>query len=141
MDDRTPKLTVAEKEDTRSLGQIVSELLGDVSTLFRQEVALAKTEMTEKASRAAKDAVGVIAGGIVLHTGILVLLVALVAGLSLYMQVWLAALLVGGVLALVGAIVLANGLKNLQKVNPIPERTLRTVRDDAQYVKEKISNG
>lgn len=127
--------------NNQSLGDIVSSLFGDISTLFRQEVQLAKTEMTQKASRAAKDAVGAIIGGVIAIIGVMVLIWALIYGLAVYMPLWLSALIVGGVITLVGVIVLMNGIKDLQNIEPAPERTVRTLKEDAEFAKEKINNG
>ena len=125
----------------RSLGQVISDLLGDISTLFRQEVQLAKAEMSQKASRAAKDAVGVIIGAVVALLGVIVLIWSLIYGLALYMPLWLAALIVGGVLTLIGAIVLMNGIKDIKDIEPAPKRTVKTLKEDAEFAKEQISNG
>ena len=130
-----------QNTDKQSLGEIISSLFGDISTLFRQEVDLAKTEMTQKASRAAKDAVGAIVGAVVAIFGVNILLWSLIYGLVNFMPLWLSALIVGGVITLIGAIVLINGIKDIQDIDPAPERTVRTLKEDAQFAKEKINNG
>lgn len=130
-----------QNTDKQSLGEIISSLFGDISTLFRQEVDLAKTEMTQKASRAAKDAVGAIVGAVVAIFGVNILLWSLIYGLTNFMPLWLSALIVGGVITLIGAIVLINGIKDIQDIDPAPERTVRTLKEDAQFAKEKINNG
>ena len=130
-----------QNTDKQSLGEIISSLFSDISTLFRQEVDLAKTEMTQKASRAAKDAVGAIVGAVVAIFGVNILLWSLIYGLVNFMPLWLSALIVGGVITLIGAIVLINGIKDIQDIDPAPERTVRTLKEDAQFAKEKINNG
>jgi xanthine/uracil permease len=123
----------------RSLGELFSQLSQDVSTLFRQEVRLAKIEVSQIATDAGKQ-VGIIgAGGAIAYAGFLALLAALILGLSEFMAAWLAALIVGLVVAGIGYFIAQKGLNDLKTVNPAPEKTIQTIKEDGQWLKQQVS--
>lgn len=129
---------MADATPEPSLGQLFGELAQETGTLVRQEVQLAKAEMTGKANAALRD-VGLIAvGGALAHAGLLVLLAALIAGLSTMLPVWLAALVVGLVVAGVGGAMAFKGLGALRRIDPVPERTVQTMKDNRAWAKEQI---
>lgn len=130
-----PAVRVREE---RSFGELLGELSEDVSTLMRQEVRLAKAEMSQKLSRATADVVKLGAGGLVALTGGLTVVAAVVLGLiALGLAPWVAALLVGGLLGVTGYVMLQNGIRDLRRVDPTPHRTVETLRDDLEWVKEQ----
>lgn len=123
----------------RSVGELFGQLTQDLSLLVRQETQLAKTEIQEKISRASRDLVALAAGGIValiggfaITTAIILLLVDPVG-----LEPWLAALLVGAVLAGGGYLMLQKGLSDLKTVDPAPRRTVESVKEDIQAIKER----
>lgn len=128
-----------QSREDRSLGELFSELSRETSTLFRQEIALAKTEMTEKATTVGKN-VGVLAvGGAVAYAGFLVLLGAIVVILALFLPWWLSALIVGFVVAAVGYALVQKGLSTLKQVDMAPRETIETLKEDKEWVKEQVS--
>jgi xanthine/uracil permease len=131
-----------ETRDDRSIGTLVSELSQETTTLLQQEIALAKTEMSEKVSQVSTALVRLALGGLVLFAGLLVLLDALVYGLSEIMPPdltpWLPALLVGIVVAIIGAILLQKGRSNLQTSSLMPQRTATSLQRDTHMVKEQV---
>jgi uncharacterized membrane protein YqjE len=135
-----------EKDDQRSLGQILKELSSETSTLLRQEVDLAKTEMSEKASRVGSNLGSVAVGGAVAFLGALALLTAVVAGLislldqfiDLEVAVWLAPLLVGIALAAVGYGLIKKALETLKRESLTPRRTTESLQENKEWLKSKI---
>ena len=127
--------------EERSLGELFGELSEDVGLLLRQEAQLAKTEMQQKLSRVTTDLVALASGGVVALVGALALTSAVVLLLidPVGLKPWLAALLVGAVLAVAGWAMLQRGLKNLQRTDPTPRRTVETIKDDIQWAKEQRS--
>ena len=123
----------------RSLGELFSSLSREVSFLFQQEVQLAKAEMTEKASTAGRSMTFIAVGGFVAYAGFLALLAAAVLGLSEFMSGWLAALIVGVVVAVIGYIVLQKGINDLKNMNPAPEHTMTTLKEDGQWLKQQLT--
>jgi hypothetical protein len=113
-----------------SIGQLISGLVGDLGHLVRQELRLAQAETTEKLEQAQTGMYEVITGLLLAFCGLLILLQALVIGLSTVMPGWAAALIVGGVLALIAFVLIHKGTKNLKPANLVPERTLRAGRTE-----------
>lgn len=123
----------------RSLSELIGEVSSDLSLLVRQEVALAKAEMREKAAIAGKAGAKIVGGGLLAYVGALALTAALIAGLAaIGVAVWLSALIVGVVYAAVGYGVLQSGVKALRADPPKPERTVQTLRDDVNWAKEQL---
>lgn len=122
----------------RSLGELFAELTRETSTLVRQEVNLAKTEMTQKASAVGKDIGFLAAGGAVLYAGFLALLAAIILVLTaLGLPAWAAALLVGLLVAGIGAYLVQRGLTALRRTNLAPQQTIDTLKEDAEWAKQQ----
>jgi len=79
-----------------------------------------------------------LAGALILHAGFLVLLAAAVLGLSIVVPPWAAALIVGGVVFLIGLAVVFKGRRDIKADKLVPDRTLRSLRDDAEWAREKM---
>ena len=125
--------------DERSLGELFGELTQEVGALVRQEVALAKTELGQKASRVGRDAGMLAVGGLIGYAGFLVLLGAAVLLLALVMPLWLATLLVGLVTAVAGYALVQRGLAGLKKADLTPHQTVETLREDVRWAKEQAA--
>ena len=123
----------------RSVGELFGQLTQDVTLLVRQETQLAKTEIQEKISRASRDLVSLATGGIVALIGGFALTAAIILLLvdPIGLEPWLAALLVGGALAGGGYILLRGGLRDLKGLDPAPRRTVESIKEDIQTVKER----
>jgi uncharacterized membrane protein YqjE len=123
--------------DDRSLGELFSELAQKTTTLVRHEVNLAKVEMSEKASRAGKHVGFLAAGGAVAYAGLLAILAAVIILLNDVMPLWLAALLVGLVVAVVGYLLVRRGLDALKREDFVPRQTMETLKEDQQWAKDQ----
>lgn len=119
----------------QSLGTLVSHLSSDLSRLMRQELDLAKAELREEATKAGKG-VGMLSGAGVAGwmTALFVSLTAMWA-LDNGMDVTWAALIVTIVWAAVGGVLFAMGRKALRDVNPKPQQTIDSLKEDAQWLK------
>lgn len=130
----------ALRED-RSIGELFGQLSRDMTLLFRQEIQLARAEMSEKISRVTSNLVSVVAGGFVAYVGALALVAALILGLHEVAEIspWVSALIVGAIFAVAGYVMLNRGLKELRRVDLAPRRTVETLKDDVQWAKEQRS--
>jgi hypothetical protein len=109
------------------LGQLISDITRDMSTLLRQEVALAKAEVTAEVTKTGKAA-GMLGGaGFAGYMVLLFLSIAAWWGLANVMDEGWAALIVAVIWAIVGAVLYASGRKQFRQVHPKPERTVETV--------------
>jgi uncharacterized protein YacL len=110
-----------------------------VPSLFTKELALAKAEITESVNTAKAAAISMATGGIVLMAGFIVLLASAVLGLSNIMAPWLAALIVGGVVCIIGLVMASAGKKKLEPTSFTPERTINSLQKDKEAVKGKVA--
>lgn len=126
-------------EDQRSLGQIVSDVAQDVTTLIRQEMDLAKTELKQEMTKAGKGT-GLLGGaGVAGYFVLLFLSLTAMYGLDAVMDTWLAALIVTVVWAIAAAVLGLIGKKELQESNPQLPQTQQTLKEDVQWARAQKS--
>ena len=131
----------------RSIADLLKELRDESSTLLRQEVALAKTEMAEKASAYGKNAGAVAVGGAVAYAGALLLLAGVTVALALVLHRigmgvhgwWVAPLIVGGIVAAIGYSMINKGVAAMKRTSPVPEKTVQSLQEDKQWLANKVS--
>ena len=130
------------RTDQASTAQLVSQLSEQMTTLVKDELALARIEMVEKGKKAGKGAGLLGAAGVIAMYGVGALLVTVGAALSLVLPVWAAALIVT-VLLLAGAGVAALiGKKQVQQaVPPKPEAAMASGRRDVDEIMTAARQG
>jgi len=124
-----------EARELESTPSLLRRLVNDVGTLFAQELSLLKAETSESLADMKAAIVSIAMGGAVLFLGLLFLLLAAVYGLSEVVEPWLAALIVGGVVTLVGIIMLVTGSKKLEPAAIAPRRSAASLRKDTEIIK------
>jgi len=123
----------------RSTGEIMQDVVRDVGEVVRGEVRLARAELSEKAGKAGK-AGGFFGGAAVCGLMATASLVAAgIAGMAMVMPLWLAALVMGVLLACIGGAMYAGGRAKLKAIDPVPERTVQTIKDDVQWAKRRTT--
>lgn len=126
----------------RSLMGLFTDLWRESSTLVREEAELAKAELSAKVSEVQSGFASLALGGAILFAGFLVLLAAAVAGLAQLLPpenaAWLSPLLVGLVVALVGAMLIAKARRELKASRLKPSHSLASLRRDSQLAKEHL---
>lgn len=139
--------TGAPHNDSRSLSNLVKGLVSDVSTLFRQEIELAKTEAGERVESAVHGGQMLVIGAILAIGALGVLLAAIVslgaawltdAGMDPMMANALSAVVVALVVGIIGWIMISSGIKRLKTSNFKLERTAHSLSEDANVVKERL---
>ena len=120
--------------DERSLGDLFAELSRETGVLIRKEMELATTELSGKLKVAGTQAGIVAAGGALAHAGLLVLLAAIVIGLTqLGLPAWLAALVVA-IAVIAGGYALVNqGLSKMRSTSFTPVQTMETLKENATW--------
>jgi uncharacterized membrane protein len=124
----------------RPIGELVKELAGQTSTLVRQEIQLAQAELTTKGKTAGRG-VGMLVGAAI--AGLLALIAltwGLIAALDTGLPLWLAALIVMLLWAVVGAVLATRGRKELQQATPPVPQTVETVKEDIQWAKTQTGS-
>jgi len=129
-----------EPEDERSLGELFSELTQELQALLRKEVELAKTELQEQASRAAKGVAMFAAAAVMGFLAIVLLSFAVAWGLAEVVPTGFAFLAVGVLYLAVAGLLAMLGRKRLASVEP-PTQTLQTLQEDVQTAKSSLSRG
>lgn len=135
--DNTRQNPPATAED-RSLGELFSTLSRETGELVREEVSLAKTEMSHKAAEVGKDVGFLVAGGAVAYAGLLALVATAIIALAYAFPWWLAALIVAIVVTAIGGFLVWRGLQNLKTTSLAPTQTLETLKEDATWTKDQI---
>jgi hypothetical protein len=125
----------SEEVSETSIGDLIGNISNDLSTLFRQEVELAKAEVKQEASKAGKAAGILGAAGFAGYMTLVLLSFALVFALANVMDGGWAALIVAVIWGIAGAVLYANGRKKLKTVDPVPHRTVDTIKEDASWLK------
>jgi protein-S-isoprenylcysteine O-methyltransferase Ste14 len=126
---------LGDNRPDRGIGELIGEITGDLSRLFRQEVDLAKAEMRQEAKKAGKGA-GLLAGAAVAALLVLILLsFALVYALDAVMPQGWAAFIVAVLWAIIGAVLYSAGRKQIKTVDPVPRQTAETLKEDAQWLR------
>lgn len=125
--------------DDRSLGDLFADLARELGELVRQEAQLAKAELRQNASQAGRAIAALVVGGAIVYAGVLALLAAAILGLGQAgLPWWLAALLVGIVVVVIGAIVTTRARAALQTTALAPQQTIETLKEDRAWVNEQI---
>ena len=150
-DVRTPAERAAmrggDRGDERSIGDLIKDLRDETTTLVQQELALAKTEISEKASQAAKNSAYVGVGAVLCYLGLFFALTALAVVLALALDAmglddhgyWLGPLIVGAIVGIVGWSYTQKGLKTLKHQSLTPDKTVQSLQEDKQWLQEKVS--
>lgn len=129
-----------ERVETRgrpATASLVRDLVDESSALMHAEIALARSEMQESLTTMQRGAMAMGAGGIVLFVGTLALTAAAILALSLVWPAWLAALVVGGAVALIGAILLGMGRRKVKPDELKPDRTMHSLRETQRFARNE----
>lgn len=124
----------------RSLGELFSDLARETGTLVRQEVQLAKTEMTVKAKEAGKDAAMIGAGAVIGHVALLALVAGVILALGQLIPLWLSALFVSALLGVAAYVLVQKGRERLKYVDPVPQQTVQTLKEDKQWATRQFTS-
>jgi preprotein translocase subunit SecF len=124
--------------ENRPLGDLFGDLASEMSNLVRQEVALAKVEVAQKAKYVGRNIGYLVVGGAVAYAAMLAILAAIIMLLAKVLPNWGATLIVGVVVALVGWLLIGKALMALQQAELTPRETVETLKEDATWMKEQI---
>jgi len=125
----------AAPHDDRSTSQLLSDIGGQAGALIRQEIELAKLETKEQLTRASKAGVMFGAAGVAAFMALVLVSFAAAWGLAAVLPDGLAFLIVGIVYAVVAASLLSVGRKKAAEVDLVPQQTVQTLKEDAQWAK------
>ena len=124
--------------ENRPLGDLFGDLATDMSSLVRQEVALAKLEITQKAKHVGRNVGYLVIGGAVAYAALLAIIAAIIMLLAKVVPDWGSALIVGVVVGGVGWLLIGKAMSALQEADLTPRQTVETLKEDATWMKEQI---
>jgi hypothetical protein len=125
--------------EVRSVGELLRDLANDSTRLVRDEIALARAEATEKVKQAGAAVAMIAAGGVLAIPALVMILFGIAALLGKVMPDWVAALLVGAVVAVAAGLLARKGINDLSANRLTPERTAANIKRDVNLVQEKVS--
>jgi len=124
--------------ENRPLGDLFGDLASDMSSLVRQEVALAKVEITQKAKYVGRNIGYLVIGGAVAYAAALAIIAAIIMLLAKVLPHWGAALIVGAVVGVIGWLLIGKAMMALQEAELTPRETVETLKEDATWMKQQI---
>jgi len=124
-------------ESSRSIADVLQDILGNVQAIIRSEVRLAKAEVAEEATKVSRAA-GMMAAGVVaaVYT-IWLLLLTILFALATVMPTWGAALLLFVIMGIATGILLTAGKKRFKTVHTTPEKTIETMKENVEWVRSQ----
>jgi hypothetical protein len=135
-------------KDDRSIGELIRGLATETRELLQGEVRLAKAEMSQKLGKYVRNGASVAIGGAVAFAGVITLCLAssaglyvglMAAGLDASVSLWLAPLIVGIVVGVIGYALIQKGISTIKHESITPEKTTQSLRETTQWMQEKVS--
>lgn len=132
---------MANERNPNSFASLLSDVLNDIRDLFRQEVNLAKVEIKQEVANAKAAAIKIGIAAVALFLAAIFLLTALSRGVAdlFHIPIWAGFAIVGVLLGIVGGVLLAAARPNVAAAGPIPPRTVRTMKENVEWVKRETS--
>jgi len=123
--------------EERSVTQILQDIFTNVQEIIRSEMRLARTEIGEETNKALR-AVAVLGAGLILGMyAVGFLLLSAAYALAAVLPDWLGPLIVGLIVAAIATALIVIGRGRIKTVSPVPQKTISSVKEDAQWVKDQ----
>jgi Putative Actinobacterial Holin-X, holin superfamily III len=120
----------------RSLADVFQDIVRNVQEIIRAEIALARTEVRQEASKAVSSLAWVVVGALSGLFAVVFILWTAAYALGLLWPMWAATLVVAGVLTLSAIGLLTIGIRRLRELHPTPERTVQTIKENVAWVRQ-----
>jgi uncharacterized membrane protein YqjE len=121
----------------RSISEILQDVLRNLQSIVRSEVRLAKTEVGEELTKVKPAIVLLGIGAVCGLFGVLFLLLTTMYAIALALPLWASALVVAVVLIIITAITLKAGQKRMKRVQPLPDRTIASMKENAEWARQQ----
>lgn len=122
--------------EERSVSNVLQDILRNLQDMVRSEIRLAKVEIREEVSRTMWSGVWIAAGAVGALSAAMFLLWTLAYALATRMPMWSATLVVAVVMATGAAFLLVGGIQRMKRIQPIPERTVESVKENLEWIKQ-----
>lgn len=131
-------MAVQSTHNGRSLADVLQDIVGNIQEISRSEFRLAKAEIREEAAKATRSSIPLAIGLVLSLYALGFILLAAVNGLSVVVDPWLAALIVGVAVLVVALALISVGRKRLKEVKVVPQKTIGTVKENVQWARNQI---
>jgi uncharacterized membrane protein YqjE len=121
----------------RSISEILQDVLRNLQSIVRSEVRLAKTEVGEELTKIKPAIVLLGIGAVCGLFGVLFLLLTTMYAIALALPLWASALVVAVVLIIITAITLKTGQKRMERVQPLPDKTIASMKENAEWARQQ----
>lgn len=119
-----------------SIGELFGELTRETGTLIRQQMELARLELSQRVSRLGKGLTRVVIGGALATGGLLAIVAGIVLAVTaMGVPAWVSALVVGGALALAGYLLAQQAISAMSRDDLAPQATIETLKENAEWIK------
>jgi len=122
----------------RTLSEVLQDIVANIQEIFRSEFRLAKAEIQIEATKAVRSSIPLVIGFLLSLYALGFILLAAVHALSIVVDAWLAALIVGVAILVIAIMLVSVGRKRLKQVKVVPEKTVVTVKENVQWAKHQI---
>ncbi len=122
--------------EERSLSDVAQDILRNLQDMVRSEIRLAKVEIREEVNRTVWSGLWIAAGIVGALSAWTFLLWTLTYALATQMPMWSATLVVAVVLATSAVILIMGGIRRAKRIQPIPERTVESVKENLEWIKQ-----
>jgi uncharacterized membrane protein YqjE len=122
--------------EERSVSDVLQDILRNLQDMVRSEIRLAKVEIREEGRRAVSSSVWIAAGVVAAVSAWIFVLWALAYALGTRMPMWAATLVVAIAMAAAAAVLLMGGIRKIKRIQPIPERTVESVKENLEWMKQ-----
>ena len=135
-------MAIGDPSGGASLADLLKRLAADTALLVRQEIDLVRAELTQKARRATRPISLIAVGAFCAVAAFGAVTVTLITLIALAVPIWAAALIVSVAYAIIAAVTVRGGIDGLKRLgNPIPEKTIASVREDVAAVQAGVKRG
>lgn len=127
------------RQNEPSLGQLFSNLTSEVSTLVRQEIALAKLELGQKVNVIVWQAIWLTLGAVMLFAAFLALMATAIIAIAYALPWWLSALIVTVIVGGIGTWLVIKGIDKLKNTSMAPQQTIESIKEDQTWLKHQTT--
>jgi uncharacterized membrane protein YqjE len=122
--------------EERSVSDVLQDILRNLQDMVRSEIRLAKVEIREERRRAVSSGLWIGAGAVAAVSAWIFVLWALAYALATRMPMWAATLVVALAMAVAAAVLIKGGMGRIKRIQPIPERTVESVKENLEWMKQ-----
>lgn len=124
-------------QNGRTVPEVLQDIVGNIQEIIRSELRLAKVEVRHEAAKAKSPVIMSAMGGALGLYALGFLLLTAMLAMATVMTMWMAALIIGAVLAVASMGLIGAAKARFKHVNAVPERTIESIKENVQWTKEQ----